>query len=159
MPGRSRSPGHDDIGDLISAAGLQLEAQHAYPGGVSTKTTSIVHQSAHSSASVNRQVLWLLRAPEGVVSRTHIVELKSKFVANDLDLPETRALHSCLPTQFENDADGAKAVWRAGFRKRLQELACKEAAGTLKATGRRHPAYKVSTHAYGLVDWQQQRQE
>lgn len=77
------------------------------------------------------------------MARTHVVELKSKFVANDLDLVESRALHSCLPPKFENDADGAKAAWRAGFRKRLVELASQDAAGTLKAVGTRHPAYKV----------------
>lgn len=78
-----------------------------------------------------------------MVSRTHVVELKSKFVANDLDLVESRALHGCLPLKFENDADGAKAAWRAGFKTRLVDLVRQEAAGTLNAAGKRHPAYKV----------------
>lgn len=77
------------------------------------------------------------------MSRTHVVELKSKFVANDTDLLESRALHSCLPLKFENDTDGAKASWRAGLRKRVEELANKEAVGALKASEMRHAAYKV----------------
>lgn len=84
------------------------------------------------------------------MARTHVVELKSKFVANDLDLVESRALHSCLPLQFENDANGDKAAWRAGFRKRLGELASQDTAGTLKAAGTRHPAYKVRMFLYAM---------
>lgn len=89
------------------------------------------------------KVLWLIRAPKGMVSKTHVVELKSKFVANDLDVVESRALHACLPSTFENDADGAKKSWRAGFRKRLKELLIKEAAGQIKPAEARRPVYKV----------------
>ena len=89
------------------------------------------------------QVLWLIRAPKGMVSKTHVVELKSKFVANDLDVIESRALHACLPSAFENDADGAKTAWRAGFRKRLKELLGKEAKGQIKPAEVRRPVYKV----------------
>lgn len=74
-----------------------------------------------------------------------MVELKSKFVANDLDVVESRALHACLPDRFENDADGAKTAWRVGFRKRLQELLAKEALGQLKPAEARRPVYKVNT--------------
>ncbi|CAM9330455.1 unnamed protein product, partial [Scytosiphon promiscuus] len=91
----------------------------------------------------DRKVLWLIRAPQGMVSRTHVVELKSKFLANDLDIVESRALHACLPSKFENDADGAKTGWRAGFRKRLKELLDKEAGGRLKPAEVRRPVYKV----------------
>ncbi|CAM9108270.1 unnamed protein product, partial [Pylaiella littoralis] len=90
----------------------------------------------------DRKVLWLIRAPDGVVSKTHVVELKSKFVANDLDIVESRALHACLPSTFENDADGAKTAWRVGFRKRLKELLSKEAKGQLKPAEVRRPVYK-----------------
>lgn len=72
------------------------------------------------------------------------MELKSKFVANDLDVVESRALHACLPDKFENDADGSKMAWRAGFRKRLQELLSKEAVGQLKPAEKRRPVYNVS---------------
>ncbi|CAM9823867.1 unnamed protein product [Ectocarpus sp. 12 AP-2014] len=90
----------------------------------------------------DRKVLWLVRAPIGMVSKTHVVELKSKYLANDLDVVESRALHACLPLTFENDADGAKTAWRAGFRKRLKELLDKEAAGQLKPAELRRPVYK-----------------
>lgn len=79
-----------------------------------------------------------------MVSKTHVVELKSKFLANDLDIVESRALHACLPSKFENDADGAKMGWRAGFRKRLKELLGKEAGGHLKPAEVRRPVYKVT---------------
>lgn len=78
-----------------------------------------------------------------MVSKTHVVELKSKFVANDLDVVESRALHACLPSTFENDADGAKTAWRAGFRKRLKEILGKEATGQIKPAEVRRPVYKV----------------
>lgn len=78
-----------------------------------------------------------------MVSKTHVVELKSKFLANDLDIVESRALHACLPSTFENDTDGAKMGWRAGFRKRLKELLEKEAKGQLKPAEVRRPVYKV----------------
>lgn len=78
-----------------------------------------------------------------MISRTHVVELKSKFVANDLDLVESRALHACLPRKFENDPDGSKVAWRAGFQKRLQELLGKEQKGQLNIAEVRRPAYKV----------------
>lgn len=78
-----------------------------------------------------------------MISKTHVVELKSKFVANDLDVVESRALHACLPDKFENDADGTKTAWRAGFRKRLRELLEKEASGQLKPAEMRRPVYKV----------------
>ncbi|CAN0275433.1 unnamed protein product, partial [Ectocarpus sp. 12 AP-2014] len=89
----------------------------------------------------DRKVLWLIRAPSGMVPKTHVVELKSKYLANDLDVVESRALHACLPLTFENDADGAKTAWRAGFRKRLKELLDKEAAGQLKPAELRRPVY------------------
>lgn len=78
-----------------------------------------------------------------MVSKTHVVELKSKYLANDLDVVESRALHACLPLTFENDADGAKTAWRAGFHKRLKELLDQEAAGQLKPAELRRPVYKV----------------
>ncbi|CAM9861254.1 unnamed protein product, partial [Ectocarpus sp. 13 AM-2016] len=90
----------------------------------------------------DRKVLWLIRAPIAMVSKTHVVELKSKYLANDLDVVESRALHACLPMTFENDADGAKTAWRACFRKRLKELLDKEAAGQLKPAELRRPVYK-----------------
>ncbi|CAM9753477.1 unnamed protein product, partial [Ectocarpus sp. 4 AP-2014] len=90
----------------------------------------------------DRKVLWLIRAPFGMVSKTHVVELKSKYLANDLDVVESRALHACLPLTFENDADGAKTAWRAGFCKRLKALLDKEAAGQLKPAELRRPVYK-----------------
>lgn len=87
-----------------------------------------------------------MRAPEGMISRTHVVELKSKFVANDLDLVESRSLHACLPDKFENDADGAKTAWRVGFRTRLKDLLVKEASGQLKPMQIRRPVYKVTAN-------------
>lgn len=101
------------------------------------------NMSAVHWVELNLQVLWLIRAPRGMVSKTHVVELKSKFVANDLDAVESRALHACLPSAFENDADGAKTTWRAGFRKRLKELLGKEEKGQLKPAEVRRPVYKV----------------
>lgn len=80
-----------------------------------------------------------------MVSKTHVVELKSKYLANDLDVVESRALHACLPLTFENDADGAKTAWRAGFRKRLKELLDKEATAQLKPAELRRPVYKAGT--------------
>lgn len=82
-----------------------------------------------------------------------MVELKSKFVANDLDVVESRALHACLPDRFENDADGAKTAWRVGFRKRLQELLAKEALGQLKPAETRRPVYKVNTVVRRLLSF------
>eukprot|EP00752_Nemacystus_decipiens_P016421 g14678.t1 len=98
--------------------------------------------SALAKRIFDRKVLWLIRAPKGMVSKTHVVELKSKFVANDLDVVESRALHACLPLAFENDADGAKTTWRAGFRKRLKELLDKETKGQIKPAEARRPVYK-----------------
>lgn len=77
------------------------------------------------------------------MSRTHAIELKRKFVANDLDLVESRAMHACLPKMFVNDTDGAKLARRQGFRGRLRELLAREAAGQLMPTEQRYPAYKV----------------
>ncbi|CAM9485458.1 unnamed protein product, partial [Discosporangium mesarthrocarpum] len=90
----------------------------------------------------DRKVLWLLRAPDSLVSKTHLVELQSKYVANDLDITELRAVYCCLPETFEVDADGQKGLWRAGFRKRLEEMVSKEAGQQLKRSEARHPAYK-----------------
>ncbi|GMH66802.1 hypothetical protein TrST_g7489 [Triparma strigata] len=85
-----------------------------------------------------RKILWLTRSSPELIAKTHIAELKTKFQAHGLDLVELRAICTVLPQDFENDADGAKGMWKSKLLDRLRELVAKEEKGDVQ---KRNSAY------------------
>jgi hypothetical protein len=88
------------------------------------------------------KALWLICMHPDDVKRIHIVDLKTKYNPQGLDIIELRALFQSLPTEFELDGDGKKAEWRTNIRMKLEELVNKEANKRLMKNEMRNPAYK-----------------
>lgn len=71
---------------------------------------------------LTKRVLWLTRCAPARIAKTHIVELRGTYDASGLDLVEARAVFACLPSTWDNDAEGAKAAWARALRDRLVDL-------------------------------------
>jgi hypothetical protein len=69
--------------------------------------------------------------------------LRSKFVPNNLDIVELRAVYYCLPN-WKKEQDGTKREWRENLKYKLNEMAHRETLGELLADEIRNSAYKVS---------------
>ena len=119
-------------------------AGHAAAGG-STCVGNDDEQklTAMSKRVWERKALWLVHMERGAIAKTHIADLKNKYQLMGLDLDELRAVYAALPTEFENDGNGAKAEWRAAARKKLEEAVAKSAAGKLPKLERRHSSYAL----------------
>jgi len=68
--------------------------------------------------------------------------LRGTYTPTGLDIVELRAVYACLPREFANDGDGAKAAWRESVREKLVALVAKEASGSLTASEKRNSAYQ-----------------
>ena len=74
------------------------------------------------------------RAPSELLRKAHAADLRGTYTPTGLDIVELRAVYACLPKEFANDADGAKAAWRESVREKLVAMVAKEAAGQLTAS-------------------------
>lgn len=90
----------------------------------------------------NKKALWLICMHADDIKRIHIVDLKSKYNPQGLDIVEMRACFASLPVEFELDSDGKKAEWRNNIRTKLEELTTKEEKSRLSALEKRNPCYK-----------------
>jgi hypothetical protein len=90
----------------------------------------------------NKKALWLICMHADDIKRIHIVDLKSKYNPQGLDIIEMRACFAALPEEFDLDSDGKKAEWRNNIRVKLEELTTKEANNRLSALEKRNPCYK-----------------
>jgi len=72
----------------------------------------------------NKLLHWLVTHTSDIAMASFLTgELKFHFENIDsLDVLELRALALHMPARFENDKDGAKASWRAGFMARVKQL-------------------------------------
>jgi hypothetical protein len=87
-----------------------------------------------------KKALWLVRIPPGVIAKTHVADLRSKYSPQGLDIVELRAVFAAIPSEFENDADGGKAAWREALKNKLAEMCKKEAEKRLSKTEQRNSA-------------------
>jgi hypothetical protein len=65
-------------------------------------------------------------------------------------MTEMRAVWHCLPHwdgDSENPLERGKSEWKEGFKSKLDDLAYKEAKGSLSDHVVRNPAYEVSYYA------------
>jgi hypothetical protein len=90
----------------------------------------------------NKKALWLICMHADDIKRIHIVDLKSKYNPQGLDIIEMRACFAALPVEFDLDSDGKKAEWRNNIRTKLEELTTKEENNRLSALEKRNPCYK-----------------
>jgi hypothetical protein len=93
-------------------------------------------------------LLWLLAV------QVHIADLRSKYQAYGLDIVEMRAIWYCLRQtnwDAETEAGVAKVEWKLGFKSKLDDLAHKEAYGTLSNNEKRNKSYS-STENLKLFD-------
>lgn len=87
------------------------------------------------------KALRAVRAPPEMLRKAHVADLRGTYTPTGLDLIELRAFYACLPQEFANDGDGAKAKWREVVREKLVSLVAREASGALTASEKRHGAY------------------
>ncbi len=87
-----------------------------------------------------KKALWLVRIPPGVIAKTHVADLRSKYSPQGLDIVELRAVFAAAPVEFENDADGGKAAWREALKNKLAEMSKKEADKRLSRAELQNPA-------------------
>lgn len=90
----------------------------------------------------SKKALWLICMHIDDIKRIHIVDLKTKYNAQGMDIVELRALYHSLPVEFDLDGDGKKAEWRNNLRLKLEELTMKEDGNRLGPQEKRNPAYK-----------------
>jgi hypothetical protein len=87
------------------------------------------------------KALRAVRAPPEMLRKAHVADLRGTYTPTGLDLIELRAFYACLPQEFANDGDGAKAKWREAVREKLVSLVAREVSGVLAASEKRHGAY------------------
>ena len=68
-----------------------------------------------------QKILWLVHADPKLTAKTHVADLRSRYAYHNLDAVELRAVYASLPTEFENDHDGAKRIWRTEIRRKLAD--------------------------------------
>jgi len=88
------------------------------------------------------KALRAVRAPSELLRKAHVADLRGTYTPTGLDIIELRAVYACLPKEFANDGDGAKAAWREAIREKLVALVAKEASGSLTAAEKRNSAYQ-----------------
>ena len=88
-----------------------------------------------------QKALWLVRLPQSQIAKLHIVDLKTKYSTQGLDLIELRAIYNSLPIEFENDPSGEKQQWRETLRSKLEACVKEDVKGKLKSCRFRHPYY------------------
>lgn len=97
------------------------------------------------------RALWLVHVPREQIAKIHVADLRGRYTFADLDQVELRAVYRALPTDFDNDDDGAKHAWRAGLKRKLVELVAsnpradefQSGAQLLAASAAGHSAYDV----------------
>ena len=70
---------------------------------------------------LSEKILWLVHADPRATAKTHVADLRSRYAYHNLDAVELRAVYASLPTEFENDHDGAKRIWRTEIRRKLAD--------------------------------------
>ena len=88
------------------------------------------------------KALRAVRAPSELLRKAHVADLRGTYTPTGLDIIELRAVYACLPKEFANDGDGAKAAWREAIREKLVAMVAKEASGSLTAAEKRNSAYQ-----------------
>ena len=73
------------------------------------------------------KALRAVRAPSELLRKAHVADLRGTYTPTGLDIVELRAVYACLPKEFANDGDGAKAAWRESVREKLVAMVAKEA--------------------------------
>lgn len=80
----------------------------------------------------------------------HLAELRTKYLAENLDIIELRAVWYNVPGWDVDDTDGTSKVlqagknkWRAGLKARLNQLTELEERGQLQYTQMRNDVYEV----------------
>jgi uncharacterized coiled-coil protein SlyX len=88
------------------------------------------------------KALRAVRAPSELLRKAHVADLRGTYTPTGLDIVELRAVYACLPKEFANDGDGAKAAWREAIREKLVAMVAKEVSGSLTAAEKRNSAYQ-----------------
>ncbi|CAH0373420.1 unnamed protein product [Pelagomonas calceolata] len=88
------------------------------------------------------KALRAVRAPSELLRKAHVADLRGTYTPTGLDIVELRAVYACLPREFANDGDGAKAAWRESVREKLVAMVAKEASGSLTPAEKRNSAYQ-----------------
>lgn len=88
-----------------------------------------------------QKALWLVRLPQTAIAKLHIVDLKTKYSSQGLDLIELRAVYYSLPAEFENDPSGEKQQWRETLRRKLEMCVKEDSTGKLSTCKFRHACY------------------
>ena len=88
------------------------------------------------------KALRAVRAPSELLRKAHVADLRGTYTPTGLDIVELRAVYACLPKEFANDGDGAKAAWRENVREKLVAMVAKEASGQLTPAEKRNSAYQ-----------------
>ncbi len=91
---------------------------------------------------MNTKILQFLYLDKEKIARTHIADLNSRFVPNNLDIRELRAIYTRLPEEFTQDNGGHKKTWLENYRVKLKALVAKEESGKLTRAEEKHPAYR-----------------
>lgn len=93
---------------------------------------------------MRNRALWLVRMPQEEISSIHIADLKFKYNYSGLDIIETRALYSCLPSNFDNDITGEKNIWKEELLNYLKDMISKNEKNQLSQKLIRNNAYTNS---------------
>ena len=97
------------------------------------------------------RALWLTRMPASRIRKMALADLR-RLDLGRLDVVELRAVYAALPSEFDADGDGAKAMWREDARRRLSALALREAEDKLLRREVRHPVYDALDAVGGPFD-------
>jgi len=79
----------------------------------------------------DNKILWWVRLQSKCIAKVHIADLRSKYIFQNLDLTEMRAIMAVLPEQFENDPNGEKEGWRTNILETIRAALKSEEKGTL----------------------------
>ena len=127
------------------------------PPWLATKGASVdTLEQAGLPRAVARRVfreraLWLTRMPASRIRKMALADLR-RLDLGRLDVVELRAVYAALPSEFDADGDGAKAMWREDARRRLEALALREAEDKLLRREVRHPVYDALDAVGGPFD-------
>lgn len=87
----------------------------------------------------NMKILWLIVTHPEDIAKIHLADFRSKYHYDSLDIIEMRAVWYVLPKWHGEEK---KKAWREGFKSKLDDLAYREAKGSLSANLIRHVAYE-----------------
>ena len=123
---------------------MRIEEVAAFLGGRVGLHSDDARLKPLAKRIVDQKILWLVHHEASRTAKTHVADLRSRYMYHDLDAVELRAVYACLPAGFEQDHDAAKAMWRRDVRRKLEESVKRAATGESRAG---HPAYDVLSTA------------